>query len=119
MDLIIKPTSPMSETAPFAELLDRESDMNTVLQTFVNALAKSFQRDAKRNGKGFAQKIMTIHEEKRRSQILFKWFRVLRKDCGLSLQNTLNEIPKALMNELDGISYKPPAKSRIWVPQGA
>jgi len=119
MGIVIAPSSPMSNPTPFAELLNKPEDMGRISRAFMASLEISFRVDQQRNGRAFRERIQTEPEIKRRSNILGKWFRTFRGDLGLSLVQTIDELPKALRAELDGTEYTPPEKSRLWSPEGA
>jgi len=70
---------------------------------------------------------MTRDEFKRRTQIASKWLLVLRNEVGWAVQRALDELPKALRCELDGIPYAPSREGKdtwcadngrdlIWLP---
>jgi len=70
---------------------------------------------------------MTRDEFKRRTQICAKWLLTLRNDIGWAAQRALDELPKALRCELDGIPYSPTREGKdtwsvdngrdlIWLP---
>lgn len=81
-------------------------------------LERSFVTDETRLGKAHRQKVHTQAEERRRGMIMMRWFRVMRCDLGYSVQKALDLIPKALRTELDGGTYEPPPKNRLWSPEG-
>jgi hypothetical protein len=119
MVAIIIPKSPGAIDRPFSDLVTKPEDLKKVIRTMTNALALSFDQDEKDHGVGFRLKIQTQQEVKRRTDILGRWFRVLRGDCGLGLIRCLDELPKALRKEINGEEYTPPEKSRLWTPEGA
>ena len=116
---IIIARSPSAINSPFADLVSKPEDFKKVINTMTNALAASFNRDEQLHGVAFREKIQTQAEVKRRTDILGRWFRVLRGDCGLSLIRALDELPKALKAEINGEEYTPPEKNRLWSPEGA
>lgn len=116
---IVVPIGPIEDPRPFLSLLNERGNYPLVARKFASTLAASFAEDARRNGAEFVRKIHTQDEEKRRAEILGKWFRRLRGDLGFSLNRTLDELPRALRAELDGGSYTPPEKNRLWAPGGA
>lgn len=70
---------------------------------------------------------MTRNEIKRRTEICAKWTLILRKDLGWSIERCLDELPRALRCDLDGIPYAPSREGRstwsgdngrdlIWLP---
>jgi len=116
MGHIITPYSPDATDTPFI-------DLNPLQRKAVEArlclcLAQSFLTDETRKGKDFRKRIQTKAEERRRGEILIRWFRVMRQDEGYSLQQALDLLPRALRTELDGGQYQPPPKNRLWTPEG-
>jgi len=86
---------------------------------FVKCLKGSYEEDERRYGKAFKQRMMTDTEMRRRSEIMARWFRVLRGDLGYSLARCEAELPGALRAELDGVLYTPKANvGSFAVPQG-
>ncbi len=45
-----------------------------------------------------------------------RWFKVLRMEKKLSIERCVDELPKALRAELDGLPYQPHARS-LWMPE--
>ena len=101
---------------PFGDLRHDESALRRALSGFTQALAGSFQEDARRNGVDFVKRINTEAERRRRSDILAQWYRILVHEKGYSMQHALDEVPRALRAELDGTPYEPPAATRMWNP---
>lgn len=69
----------------------------------------------------------TRNEVKRRTELCARWVLTLRKDCRWSIERILDELPRALRSELDGIPYSPTREGRqtwsadngrdlIWLP---
>jgi hypothetical protein len=115
VDLIL-PAHMRSASHPFADLLHKKEDFSRVSYAIMRALARSFKEDASRT-----DGLLTTHtesEEKRRSRILFEWFRRLRGDLGYSVSSAIDELPRALRAELDGTPYEPPPKDRVRGVQG-
>jgi len=119
MGVIIVPGAPNADPYPFLSLVDRPEDKRRTLNGFTNILAGSFREDERRQGKEFVRRIHTLAEEKRRAEIIGRWFRVMRAELGYSLSRTLDEIPRALRTELDGGKYTPPERDQLWAPGGA
>lgn len=109
----------MSNPAPFRQLANRPGDYDRVATAFARILRASFREDERRHGRAFVDRIHTQAEEKRRAEIIGKWFRELRGGLGFSLSRTLDEIQRALRTELDGGTYTPPEGNRLWAPGGA
>lgn len=95
---------------PFAELMNRPSDMNRVCESIYNTAKNSFRVSI--------SKQVTQKEFERRVQILMRWFRIFRADLGFTISQSLSELENALKCELEGNVYQPPPKNRLWVAQG-
>jgi hypothetical protein len=106
--------------SPFADLVDNPQRYRMVANRIAEILAGSFAEDERRHGKDYAQRACTQQEQKRRTEILGRWFRELRGDLGWSIERTLDHLAKALRTELDGGTYTPPVGkgNRLWVPGG-
>lgn len=115
MDFIFEDSEKSSST-PFLDLGPQARDLAT--KRLILILEQSFQTEENRLGKEFRQRISTQAEEKKRAKILFKWLRIMRGDMGYSLQQSLDLLPYALRTELDGGTYTPPPKNRLWTPGG-
>jgi len=115
MEFIIE-DSDKSTGTPFLDLMPTERE--AVQRRLVQILIESFQTDENRMGREFRLRISTQAEEKKRAKILFKWLRIMRGDLGYSMQQSLDIVPHALRTELDGGSYSPPPKNRLWTPGG-
>jgi len=107
---LILPPRLRSASHPFADLCNKPADLQVVAHSVATSLARSFKDDAARHDGLFITH--TAAEERRRAEILFKWFRRLRGDLGYSLSMALDELPRALRAELDGTPYEPPPKGR-------
>jgi len=105
---IIVPKVFGQEKYPFLELCVDKAQAYKVCCAICAALEKSFQFDAKHMGKGFAEKIETQHEVRRRTNILCKWFGILRNECSYSTSRALDTLPLALRTELNGGDFEPP-----------
>jgi hypothetical protein len=106
--------SEKSTSTPFIDLNHRQRSM--VERQFALLLDQSFQADELRAGVEFRQRVQTEAEVKRRGKMLFKWFRIMRCDLGMSAQQAVDLLPAALRTELDGGAYVPPPKNRLWTP---
>jgi len=58
---------------------------------------------------------LTQAEIKRRFEMCSKIFEVLRRDLGWSLDRILDKLPSYLGCELDGVDWKPDART-LWTP---
>lgn len=79
----------------FAEVPEQ---LHSVLEGTTEVVGASFLVDGS---------LMTRSEIKRRTEICAKWTLVLRRDLKWSIHRILDELPRALRCELDGISYTP------------
>ena len=118
MGRIIVPAAIKHRVTPFADLLNTPEQFKRVEAAFERILADSFMEDERRSGKEFVARIKTQLEIRRRANILGKWFRILRGELGHGMIRTMDELPKALRKELDGESYTPPQKNKLWSPKG-
>jgi len=57
----------------------------------------------------------TQAETKRRTNIIYDWFILLRKECGYSTTHALDVLPQALRARLDGVDWTPAPAERMWV----
>ncbi len=53
-------------------------------------------------------------EIKHRTEILYRWFTVMRAEVGYSTHRALDMLPEALRTELDGGSWEPPPVEKGW-----
>lgn len=93
------------KASAFLPLLNSNADMAQVIRRMSSILARSFVA----KGPG-SMRAPTEAERKRRGEILFRWFRVMRADLGWSQRRALDTIEEALMCELGGSSYTPPKR---------
>lgn len=114
---VIVPAHHRSDGHPFAEFLSDRDSMQRALMDFVRLIAHSFKVDAGRYGIEHERRVHTPTEEKRRGQIVVRWFRELR-GAGFSYSRTMDECSRALRAELDGGTYTPPERNRLWSPEG-
>lgn len=73
------------------------------------ALRYSFEQRPMQNG------AITDTEKKRRAAMCIEIARVLRGDCKWSVDKVADYLPRYLLNELDGIDWKPD-KRQVWTP---
>ncbi len=114
MGTVIIPTQHKADGNSFAGMLGNRT-FDEASRDFVRILASSFRADRERNGADYEARIHTQTEERRRADILGRWFRELR-GAGFSYARTMDELPKALRAELDGGCYTPPERHRLWTP---
>lgn len=117
MPQIIIPTQHRSDGRPFAELAGDPALQIKAMRQFMAILAKSFQQDALTLGVDAARRHLTDAEKKRRADIMQRWYRELRA-LGFGHIRAMDELPKALRAELDGLPYTPPERRRVWAPGG-
>jgi hypothetical protein len=97
-----------------AELLS-PAQLAQVSQQFMVIIASTFIEDQTRLVvRPTAVRPPTRPEIKRRTEILYKWFTVMRADLGFSTHRALDMLPEALRTELDGGSWEPPHVDRGW-----
>lgn len=102
-----------NKDSAFAELTKRPEDLQRVYKGLMATIANSFKQDGDRG----SIINLTDTEFRRRFQICEKWFRIMRGDCGYSVEKTVDFLPRALRCDLDGESFEPP-KSDVsgWAP---
>jgi len=120
MGSVIIPSRHRADSStPFGDLVDSPERYKKVMFRMAQVLAKSFCDDERRHGKEFEKRVHTDSEEKRRADIIGRWFRNMRGDLNWSIERTLDHLEKALRTELDGGTYNPPIeRQRLWVPGG-
>lgn len=105
------------EAGVFASLIEHDQ-VATVVVGIEKAVVRSFEKD-KQPGRiilvtGAADAKPTAAEAKRRGQICVKMFRELRGDLKWTVERILDEMPRFLQMELDGVSWEPVAKRSTW-----
>lgn len=80
-----------------------------VVNAITKAIEVSFSED---------KASQTDAEIKRRFDICFKAYKILRNDLGWSLQRVEDEMPVALRSLLDGGSWEPTKRRDAWVTDG-
>ncbi len=117
--IIIPSRHRADSSSPFGDLVDSPAKMQKVALRIAQVLAKSFDEDERRHGKDFVKWVHSETEEKRRADILGRWFRDLRGGLNWSIEKSLDHLAPALRTELDGGTYNPPSeRQRLWVPGG-
>ncbi len=97
----------------FGNLVRNPADLQRVFLAVNSAILNSFEQDKARSPLVF---IVTEHEVRRRFKICEKWFRVMRGDCGYSVDRAVDFVPLALRTELDGGTFEPPKGEGGWAP---
>lgn len=77
-------------------------------------IARSFREERLRGDRP----VVSDREVRRRTEIAWKWFRIMRFDCGYTADRTADFLPVAVRKDLDGVAFEPPAKERSWSPDG-
>jgi hypothetical protein len=114
---IIIPKKPGEEKYPFMELVANPQKGYDVVRAICKYLDQSFKTDEALMGRSFREKIQTQREVDRRTEILCKWFEILRRECSYSTERALAVLPQALRTELDGGKFEPPkAEGMFAVP---
>jgi hypothetical protein len=78
-----------------------------VTMRFVQVIEQSFAADGSR---------VTGSETRRRFQICERWFRELRAEHGWSLPRILDNLPRILRAQLDGVPFDPTNEKQVWAP---
>ncbi|MBI3184629.1 MAG: hypothetical protein HYZ28_21035 [Myxococcales bacterium] len=92
-------------TGPFLDLVTRDQ-VARVMLAVERAISGSFAEDGSRP---------TGDEVRRRFALCERLLRQLRGDLGWGLQRVLDHLPKYLRCELDGVPWRPEART-VWVP---
>ena len=119
---IIVPKPFGQDSYPFMELCTDKRQAYRVFKSICASIERSFAFDEENMGKAFRQKVETQHEIGRRTDILCKWFRILRCECAYSTSKALTYLPVALREELNGGKFEPPKAEGSYAPdalQGA
>lgn len=106
-------------THVFLEFREEPAQLNAVITAIAEVVQGSFFADGS---------TPTRSEVQRRTGICAKWLLELRKDLGWAAQRALDELPKALRCELDGVPYTPTRMDRntwsadngrdlVWLPE--
>jgi hypothetical protein len=97
----------------FAELARKPGDLKQVFLGIQSTILNSFKQDGDRG----TLVVLTDAEFRNRFKICEKWFRVMRGDCGYSVERAVDFLPRALRCELDGVDFEPPkADGAGWSP---
>lgn len=97
----------------FADLVRKPEDMQRAALGFIRAIENSFQQDQNRS---LIVQLKSEREVERRFKICEEWFRVMRGDCGYSVDRAVDFLPHALRCTLDGVSFEPPKGNGGWAP---
>lgn len=91
------------------DLLNNPISLGAVTNGIEAAITKSFRTHPMRH--------KTEAEVRRRFDICVRWFRTFRTDSRFkfSIDRCVNELPKALRAELDGVTYTPHTRA-LWTP---
>jgi hypothetical protein len=95
-----------------AGLVQDERLLGRVVRAIEDAIMLSFGRDAARDGR---EPRMTGDEVKRRFDMCVSIFKTLRGDLGWSIERTLDNLPRLLRAELDGVPWIPDGRA-MWTP---
>lgn len=107
----------MSQAQALEQLLEPVT-LARVLDGFKTTVRNSFVTDWRRAVNPYATTPNpTRAETKRRVNICYRWFMVLRADMHYSVPHALDTLPIALRAELDGTKWEPPSVDRSWSPQ--
>lgn len=90
----------------YKNFCDVPAQLRKVLDGITDVVGGSFLVDGS---------LSTRNEVKRRTEICAKWTLIFRRDLKWSIERCLDELPKALRCELDGIPYQPTREgARTW-----
>lgn len=92
---------------PLTDLLLSQAALGQVTRGIHNAIAASLLSHPLRH--------LTKQETKRRFEICVRWFKVLRLEKKFSIDRCVDELPKALVCELDERKYEPHDRA-VWMP---
>lgn len=102
-----------NKESAFAELARKPEDLRLVFVGVQTAIKNSFKQDGDRGG----IINLTDSEMRNRFAICEKWFRIMRGDCGYSVERAVDFLPRALRCELDGVAFEPPKPDGVgWSP---
>lgn len=104
------------------EYADEPGRLRMMLDAIVETVGASFVADTKPiNGVIDTDRVkMPLEEIKRRTEMCAKWMMILRRDYKWATHRVLDELPKALRCELDGIPYTPTREGRAtWAADNA
>lgn len=96
---------------PLAQLLGDPREATRVAGAIEAAVLRSFGEDAARDGRA---PYVTEFETRRRAQICFRTFRVLRAEAKWSVPRVLDSLAQFLRAELDGTPLDPSSFSALW-----
>lgn len=108
------------DPTPWKQLLADESAFEEVFSRVEHVIFTSFTYlDVKVLGR---KPIITQEKINDRFKICQRWFCIMRADCGYSLQQTLDMLPRALASELLELPFDPPSvrgttTPQAWAPQ--
>lgn len=97
-----------------AELVRKPEDLQRAAVGFIRAIGNSFQQDQDRTRLTILKSDIEVE---RRFRICEEWFRVMRADCGYSIDRSLDFLPHALRCTLDNVAFEPPSATGTgWAP---
>lgn len=98
-----------------AKLVKDEAAVRRVFEGIVRTVEASFVVDhdrAQRAGQRFTA--FTEDEIRRRSNVCYDWFMVLRGDLKYGTEHAIDTLALALRADIDGIDFVPPPADRSW-----
>lgn len=96
-----------------AETVRSEATPQQLVAVFQKVIAGSFKQERQRGERA----VFSDRELRRRTEICWKWFRIMRHECGYTVDRAFDFLPIALRKELDGVPWEPPSKNSPWGPE--
>lgn len=117
MNQIVIPHEFQSTATPFLDVVKSPRAGYHLFKRVQEIVSDSFKEDARRMGKNVSQIKISQVEVKRRADIVGRWYRVMVADIRLSSVKAIDHLALALRTELDGGTFTPPSRRRIWAPE--
>lgn len=89
-----------------------EMTLPELLAAINKAIAQSFREERVRGD----VPVVSDRTLRERAEMCWKWFRIMRFDCGYTADRAADFLPLALRKQLDGQAWEPPPKDRAWSP---
>lgn len=100
---------------PFAELVADPKLYLMVGRRIAEIVLASFGEDALRTLK--PPSVASEVEIRRRTLIVYEWFKIMRGDLKYSIPRVLDTLPQALRCQLAGLPFEPPPVEQGWSPE--
>lgn len=95
-----------------AESAGASASPREIVQNIQKAIATSFKEERLRG----EVPVVSDREIKRRVELCWKWYRIMRHDCGFSNEKAFDFLATALRKALDNVAWEPP-KGSSWGAQ--